>query len=60
MGFGLLVGLRCLVGHFFVSSLFGVSWVFHFGIFGPTGMAGEMPGFLHYVFRAVPGLPFVL
>ena len=33
------------------------------GIFGPTGIAGEMPGFLHYGFRAVgttvvpPNLP---
>ena len=53
VGVGLLVGLRCLVGRFFVSSLFEASWVHHFGIFGPTGMAGEVPGFLHYVFRTV-------
>ena len=53
MGVGLLVGLRCLGGRFFVSSLFEASWVYHFGIFGPTGIAGEMPGFLHYVFMAV-------
>ena len=40
-------------------------WVLHFGIFGPTGTAGEMPGFFHYGLGAVgttvvpPGLPRV-
>ena len=52
-GIGFLVVVRGIEVFFIASSLIEANWVSHFGIFGPTGMAGEMPGFLHYGFRAV-------